>query len=314
MNKIPVYLFLGFLEGGKTSFIQKTLANKRFGTDENILLLLCEEGIEEYDFSELKHNNVTLHVIEEKAELDERWLLRASDECKADRIVIELNGMWHLSDFLLNKPESWKIFQVVFVADAGSFNIYVQNLKSLVVDKINVSDVVIFNRYANKADVNELHKIVRSVNRRAEIYYEADNGMMIADDIEDPLPYDIDADTILIKDEDFAIWYSDIMNEAKKYNGKSVKLKAIISSRPELPNNVFAVGRYIMTCCEADMQFCWFVALCNRYYPFQGEKWVSLTAEITVQHHETQNIDIPLLRITQLYECEPPEVPIANYI
>lgn len=134
MNKIPVYLFLGFIEGGKTSFIRKALANKRFGNAENILLLLCEEGIEA------------------------------------------------------------------------------------------------------------------------------------------PLPYYIDADTILIKDEDYAIWYSDIMNEAKKYNGKAVKFKAMISSRPELPNNVFAVGRYIMTCCEADMQFCRFVALCNRYYPFQGEK------------------------------------------
>ncbi|MBR6985198.1 MAG: GTPase [Ruminococcus sp.] len=314
MNKIPVYLFLGFLEGGKTSFIQKTLANERFGNGENILLLVCEEGLEEYDFSELKHNNVTLHVIEDKTDLDEHSLLRLSDECEADRIVIEYNGMWHLTDFLLKKPDNWLIFQTVFVADASSFSIYVQNLKSLVIDKLNVSDVVIFNRYANKADVNELHKIVRSVNRRAEIYYEADNGMMIVDDIEDPLPYDIDADTILIKDEDYAIWYGDIMNEAKKYNDKTVKFKAMITSRPELPNNVFAVGRYIMTCCEADMQFCWFVALCNRYYPFQGEKWVSLTAGITVQHHETQDIDIPLLRITQLDECEQPEVPIANFI
>ncbi|MCR4640372.1 GTP-binding protein, partial [Ruminococcus sp.] len=292
MKKIPVYLFLGFLEGGKTSFIQKTLANEHFGNDENILLLVCEEGLEEYDFSELGHNNVSLHVIEEKTELDEQSLSRLSDECEANRIVIELNGIWHLTDFLLKKPDNWLIFQTVFVADASSFSIYVKNLKSLVVDKLNVSDVVIFNRYVNKADVNELHKIVHSVNRRAEIYYEADNGMMIADDIEDPLPYDIDADTILIKDEDYAIWYGDIMNEAKKYNDKTIKFKAMITSRPELPNNVFAVGRYIMTCCEADMNFCWFIALCNRYYPLQGEKWVSLTAEITVQHHETQNIDI----------------------
>ena len=314
MKKIPVYLFLGFLEGGKTSFIQKTLANEHFGNDENILLLVCEEGLEEYVFSKLKHNNVTLHVIEEKTELDEQSLSRLSDECEADRIVIEINGIWHLTDFLLKKPDNWLIFQTVFVADASSFSIYAQNLKSLVVDKLNVSDVVIFNRYANKADVNELHKIVHSVNRRAEIYYEADNGMMIADDIEDPLPYDIDADTILIKDNDYAIWYGDIMNEAMKYNGKNIKFKAMITYRPELPNNVFAVGRYIMTCCEADMKFCWFVALCNRCYPLQGEKWVSLTAEITVQHHESQNIDIPLLRITQLYECEPPEVPIANFI
>lgn len=314
MNKLPVYLFLGFLESGKTTFIQKTISNDKFGNGMNVLLLVCEEGFNDYDFIQFKGKNVSLQVIEDKSELNEQFLRKTADANNADIVVVELNGMWHLTDFLLNKPENWKVFQTVFIADASSFNIYVQNLKSLVVDELNVCDVVIFNRYTNKADVNELHKIVRSVNRKAEIYFEADNGMMIADDIEDPLPYDITADTILVKDEDYAIWYSDIMNEAKKYNGKTVKFKAIITSGAELPNNVFAVGRYIMTCCEADMQFCRFVALCNRYYPLQGEKWVSLTAEITVQHHETQNIDIPLLRITQLYECEPPEVPIANYI
>lgn len=313
MNKIPVYLFLGFLEGGKTTFVQKTLANERFGNGENILLLVCEEGLEEYDFSQLQHNNVTLHVIEDKTELDEQSLLRLSDECEADRIVIEYNGMWHLTDLLLNKPESWKIFQTVLVADASTIPMYVQSFRSLVVDKVNVCDVVIFNRYANRADVNELHAIVRTVNRRAEIYYEADNGMMIADDIEDPLPFDIEADTIIIKDEDYAVWYGDIMNDANKYHEKTVKFRAMMSNRPELPVNVFAVGRYIMTCCEEDMQFCWFIALYNRFYPIKGEKWVSLTAEITVQHHETQNIDIPLLKIIDLYECDPPENKIASF-
>ena len=313
MNKVPVYLFLGFLEGGKTSFIQKTLANERFGNGENILLLVCEEGLEEYDFSELKHNNVTLHVIEDKTELDVQSLLRLSDECEADRIVIEYNGMWHLTDLLLSKPENWLIFQTVFVADASTIPIYVQSFRSLVVDKVNVCDVVVFNRYVNKADVNELHKIVRSVNRRSEIYYEADNGMMIADDIEDPLPYDIEADSFMIKDEDYAVFYGDIMNEAKKYHGKTVRFRAMISNRPELPVNVFAVGRYIMTCCEADMQFSWFIALYSRFYPIQGEKWVSLTAEITVQHHEAENIDIPILKIVDLYECDPPNERIATF-
>lgn len=313
MNKIPVYLFLGFLEGGKTTFIQKTLANERFGNGENILLLVCEEGLEEYDFSQLKHNNVTLHVIEDKTELDEQSLLRLSDESEADRIVVELNGMWHIFDFLLKKPENWLIFQTVFVADASTIQMYVQSYRSLVVDKINVCDVAIFNRYENRADINELHSIVRSVNRRTEIYYEEDNGLMMADDIEDPLPYDIEADSFMIKDEDYAVFYSDIMNEAKKYHGKTVKFKAIISNRPELPDNVFSVGRFIMTCCEADMQFSWFVALYNRFYPLQGEKWVSLTAEITVQHHETQDIDIPLLKIIDLYECDPPESEIAAF-
>lgn len=313
MKKIPVYLFLGFLEGGKTNFIQKTISSDKFGNDMNILLLVCEEGFDDYDFTQFKGKKVSLQVIEDKSELDEQFLSKTAEENNADIVVVESNGMWHLIDFLLNKPENWKIFQTVFVADASSFGIYVENMKSLVIDKINVSDVVIFNRYANRADVNELHRIVRTINRRSEIYYEADNGMMIADDIEDPLPYDIEADTILIKDEDYAVWYSDIMNEAKKYHGKTVKFKAMIASRPELPNNVFAVGRYIMTCCEEDMQFCWFVALCNRYFPLQDEKWVSLTAEITVQHHENENVDIPLLKIVDLYECDPPKEKIATF-
>ena len=68
-----------------------------------------------------------------------------------------------------------------------------------------------------------------------------------------------------------------------------------------------------MTCCEADMQFSWFIALYNRFYLLQGERWVSLTAEITVQHHETQNNDIPLLKIIDLYECDPPESTIATF-
>ena len=196
---IPVYLFLGFLEGGKTKFIQETISNKRFGLDENILLLICEEGIEEYDISQFGGKSITIHTIEDKSELDEQLLLKLSDECEADKIMIEYNGMWHLTDLLLNKPENWKIFQTVFIADASTFQIYLQNFGSLVIDKVNVSDVVIFNRYANKADVNELHKIIRSINRRAEIYYEADNEMMLVDDIEDPLPFDMEAPTITMK-------------------------------------------------------------------------------------------------------------------
>ena len=45
--EIPVYLFTGFLEAGKTRFIQETLEDERFNAGERTLLLLCEEGVEE---------------------------------------------------------------------------------------------------------------------------------------------------------------------------------------------------------------------------------------------------------------------------
>ena len=39
---VPVYLFTGFLESGKTKFIQSTLEDKRFCRGERTLLLVCE--------------------------------------------------------------------------------------------------------------------------------------------------------------------------------------------------------------------------------------------------------------------------------
>lgn len=53
-REIPVYLFTGFLEAGKTKFIQETFEDPRFNNGENTLLLVCEEGIEEYDPSRFK--------------------------------------------------------------------------------------------------------------------------------------------------------------------------------------------------------------------------------------------------------------------
>ena len=46
-----VYLFTGFLEGGKTHIIQESMADERFNTGEKTLIILCEEGIEELDIS-----------------------------------------------------------------------------------------------------------------------------------------------------------------------------------------------------------------------------------------------------------------------
>ena len=49
MREIPVYLFLGFLDSGKTTFIQETFEDPRFDEPrERTLLLVLEEGEIEY--------------------------------------------------------------------------------------------------------------------------------------------------------------------------------------------------------------------------------------------------------------------------
>ena len=49
MNKTRVYLFTGFLESGKSSFIQDTLLEQGFGEDEKTLIIACEEGEVAFD-------------------------------------------------------------------------------------------------------------------------------------------------------------------------------------------------------------------------------------------------------------------------
>ena len=65
MNPIPVYTFTGFLESGKTKFIQETLEDPRFNTGERTLLIVCEEGVEEYDFSSYPHREVYLETVDD---------------------------------------------------------------------------------------------------------------------------------------------------------------------------------------------------------------------------------------------------------
>ena len=63
---IPVYAFTGFLEAGKTKFIQETLEDERFNSGERTLLLVCEEGEEEYDLTTYPHKTVYLETIDDQ--------------------------------------------------------------------------------------------------------------------------------------------------------------------------------------------------------------------------------------------------------
>ena len=47
--RVPIYLVTGFLESGKTTFLDFTLQQEYFAIDGKTLLILCEEGEEEYD-------------------------------------------------------------------------------------------------------------------------------------------------------------------------------------------------------------------------------------------------------------------------
>ena len=218
---IPVYLFTGFLEAGKTKFIQETLEDKRFNTGEKTLLLVCEEGIEEYAPDQFAADGIQIRTLETESDLNENNLVKYLNETKAERVVIEYNGMWMLDSLYTAMPQNWMVYQEFMFADATTFLAYNANMRQLVYDKLKSAELVVFNRFKEGTDPMPFHKIVRGASRRADIAYEDPSGNVKYDDIEDPLPYNIEADNIVIDDNDYAIFYRDIMEDPSKYDGKT---------------------------------------------------------------------------------------------
>ncbi len=295
MKKIPVYLFVGFLEGGKTHMIQESLEDQRFNSGEKTMLICCEEGIDEYDPSRFWGQNVYLHNIENEEDITLDNLNAITNKHIIDRIIVEYNGMWQLEPLFMNMPECWDIFQIVMAADCSTFELYNANMRSLMFDKLSVCEMVVLNRATKDADRESIHKIVRGVNPRAEIVYDFPDGSIEYDDIEDELPFDVDADVIEIDDKDYAIWYRDMGEDVDKYKGKTVKFKGLVARDANLGDASAIIGRHVMTCCADDITFAGLVCKFNENISLNTGDWVLLTAKIKIEHHPMYNRVGPVL-------------------
>ncbi|MCI8506059.1 MAG: GTPase [Lachnospiraceae bacterium] len=313
MEDFPVYLFTGFLEAGKTRFIQETLEDPRFNGGEPTLLLLCEEGEREYDTTLSCMENVFIEVIEHESDLTPRVLDYLEKKHRAERAMVEYNGMWQLSSFYDSMPEAWAIYQEFLFIDAGTFLNYNANMRGLMVDKLSSCELAVFNRFQTDMDKMEFHKIVRGVNRRTAIVYESREGTVEYDDIEDPLPYDINAPVITLGDEDYALWYRDVSEEPKKYNGKTVECvgMAVVNSRFQAGN--FAFGRKVMTCCVEDIQFASFLAQCDSEQMPENKKWYRLRFQMEFKFHKLYGRRGPVLTVLSMEEAEAPKDPVATF-
>lgn len=312
--ELPVYLFTGFLEAGKTKFIQETLEDKRFNTGEHTLLLVCEEGEEEYAPESFSGKNVYIERIEKEADLTAEHLTALVSRHPADRVVIEYNGMWMLDSLYQNLPESWAVYQEIMLADAGTFLSYNANMRTLMVDKLKSCELVALNRVKPELDKAECHKIVRGVSRRADIAYEDLGGNVVYDDIEDPLPFDLEAPVVEISDDAYAVWYRDLSEDMDKYNGKVIRVKgrAVVDKR--LPKGCFILGRHLMTCCAEDIQFVGFACLWDGAHPpLNSRSWITVTAKILLKSHPAYGKRGPVLQPISIEPAMQPEQEVATF-
>ncbi len=302
---VAVYLFTGFLEAGKTTLIRETLEDERFNSGERTLILSFEEGIEEYEPTEF-HGHVFYEYIDTLSQLNPDKLSALQRKHKAERIMIEYNGMWQNDDLYAAMPENWYIYQEIMLADAGTFLQYNTNMRSLVVNKLQNCEMVVFNRFdESKTDKMALHKIVRGISRRVNIAYETVARDIEYDEIEDPLPFDLSADVVDIADRDYAIWYRDMSEEMEKYSGKVLRMTAMVARDPALPPKSFVAGRHVMTCCMDDIAYRGLVCVGEEKCSLESKDWITLTARLDIEYHKLYRSKGPVLKVISIQKREP---------
>jgi len=310
-SAIPVYIFTGFLDSGKTSFIRNAMDEGQFKDGLTTLHVICEEGEETLDVLRLTASNFIVKKIEDEDEVTTELLEGFNDEVEPSRVIIETNGLWDIDELIDAFPESWHIAEIVTTVDCTTFEMYLNNMKMMMTNQFQYSDLVLFNRCKEEHDRAMFKRIVRAVNRRTQILYEDMKGQ-VGDDVPEELPYDMDADVIEIADEDFGIFYVDTFDNLAKYVGKTVSFKAMTLRPKNIWNRkALILGRNAMTCCADDIAFVGFPAECENAKEFKDKEWVMVKAEL--KSVMNQGEPAPFLIVKDISQAEPAEEDVVYF-
>ena len=313
MTQIPVYLFTGFLDSGKTSFIQETLEDPSYNDGTPTLLLCCEEGEVELEPARFASDRVFIQTVDEQEALKPKLLERLVKSSRAQRVFLEYNGMWQIGDLYDALPEGWIIVQEFCFMDSSTILTYNANMRNLVVDKLQSAEMVIFNRMPKSADVMPYHKLVRGISRRADIVYESVEGQVIPDTIKDPMPFDLNAPVVEIEDIDYALWYRYLSEELPNYEGKTLKFKGRVILDERSDGSFFVFGRQVMTCCVEDIQFAGVACVYPDSFRLKNGSWATVTAIVHVGFHEAYGREGPVLTVTEIEPAIPPVEEVATF-
>ena len=309
MAEIPVYFFTGFMDSGKTTLIQETLFENGFAEDDDrILIIACEDGDVEYDTEKLKTINASVATIDTEAEFNTEHLQEIADQYRPDVVFVEYNGTWGVGEvYEMELPKNWVIVQSLATVDATTFEMYMANMRSMMMEQFFQAEVVIFNRCDDNTPKSKFRGNIKAVNRPAQIVYERADGTI--DDREEELPFDINADVIEISDADYALWFMDCMENPKKYDGKKVHFLGLVYNPKEgkLKRGVIVPGRFAMTCCVEDITFLGMMCKTGMENTPEHRSWIDLTARIKVEFAREYKGKGPILYPIEMKPAEKPQ-------
>lgn len=305
-QEIPVYLFTGFMDSGKTTLVEETLYENNFSDGTKGLIIMCEDGDKEYNEDKLKTVNFKLTSIENEEDFTSEKLRELNEQYLPEQVFIEYNGTWGIDRILeAELPENWVIVQHLTTVDSTTFDLYMNNMRAIMQEQVFASDVVIFNRTDDDTDRGHLRRTIKNINRKAQIVYERKDGTI--DERPEELPFDINADVIELSDADYAIWFMDATENYKKYDGKKIKFRALVYNPDKLKKGIMVPGRFAMTCCIEDVQFIGFKCKYDNEESIPHKSWIDITAEVKVEFAMEYKGKGPVLYPISIEMAEKPE-------
>lgn len=306
----PVYVINGFLESGKTEFITFTLGQPYFQIKGKTLIILCEEGENEYDEALLRKSRAEIELIEDEEDFNPSHLVELEKKHKPERIIIEYNGMWNYKNAKL--PWYWKIEQQITTIDGSTFPMYYTNMRSLLAEMIRNSEMIIFNRCDGIEDLNSYKRNIKAVNPTADVIFEDANGE-IDEIFEEDLPYDLNQDIIDLDNQGYGIWYLDSMDHLERYVGKTIRFDAMVLKPEEFPEGYFVPGRMAMTCCAEDMAFLGYACEFAGAGALRQKEWVRVTAKVAKEYWADYKGEGPILHAVSVEKVKAPKDPVISF-
>ncbi len=314
-----MYIINGFLEAGKTLFIRTTLEDPEFVNRDRVLLIIGEEGEEEYDEAAFAKRNIFIKYVDDFSELTADFYSGLEKEFRPDKIIFELNGIWKTEDFLdTPMPKEWIVVQMITIVNAETYTNYINNMRSMIMEHLKYSDTIIFNRCTKDTDRVAIRRTIKPLNRKAQIIYEADEGIELGAEEEDPLPFDINSDPIVIEDDDFGLFYLDALDNPKHYDGKNICFKAQYYHDDNMKNGVILPGRFAMQCCANDISFIGFLArlpfsMKDSVASIKNKDWIYVKGCVKIEFKREYRGKGPVIYITSLESAQKAEEDIVYF-
>jgi len=252
MEKIKTYQFSGFLEAGKTTYIQDAIFHDYFYRHGRTLILSFEDGEVRYDTEKLRSFNTdAVYFQGEGSEEITAFCLASIEKYRPDRIYMEDNAM--MDDLKAALPPCMALEAKTALIDGTTLALYFNNMRQKMLNIVKDCRLVIFNRVPDKEDLKPYGNAFRIMEQRAAYLWESPAGYH-EKAFAGSFAFDTAQDPINIRDCDYASFFLDSLENPDSYVGKEIEIDAQVRLE-DAGADTFRVGRMVMTCCLADVQF-----------------------------------------------------------